>query len=341
MAADRMGGSHGRRATSEGAPASTVPGRAAGARPAAGRPGRSGPPRAERMRDRPRGRPSTRDVVVRVGEGAAVVEVGDLRGCRAPLDVRDAAVAARRTPCCSCWPDRGAAPSRRPRRATVRRQLLPDHEQARHADTVVVRRQLVARQREPGVVPADADPRPDAEAQQRPARPETCHSIATISRSDSAPRSFVWATHRCPSVVNGGPTTRSEQRPCTGSAVPACDGRTPRSPRPKSRTARARRRRRPPPRRRSPRPATRWTTASRRDGAPRAQLLVAGPADRQVGVEGDGRPTTGRRRGTDRPPDLAVAAVDAEEGDRRDHARSSRVRCRRGRAAGAAAAACP
>ena len=45
----------------------------------------------------------------------------------------------------------------------ARGELLPDHQETRHADPLVVRGELVPGEREPGVVPAHADPRPDAE----------------------------------------------------------------------------------------------------------------------------------------------------------------------------------
>jgi len=56
--------------------------------------------------------------------------------------------------------------------------------------------------------------------------PGTVHSMATTSSREAGDRSLVWATHRWPSAVAGGPATRSEQRPSTTTPAVTCDGRT-------------------------------------------------------------------------------------------------------------------
>ena len=119
-----------------------------------------------------------------------------------------------------------------------RGELLADHEQPRDPDPLVVRRQLVAGQREPGVVPADADPRPDAEREHH----RLARARATRPRRPRPPRpstrSLVWATQRWPSARGRRPDDQVRAAAVDGLAArsPARAGRS-RSPRSRPRTA--------------------------------------------------------------------------------------------------------
>ena len=106
------------------------------------------------------------DVVVRVHQVARTVEAGDLGVGGASLDVGDRALGAREHVVVA----RRAVGAQRHRHHLVQRSR-PHHLEhlmrARDAQPLVVRRELVAGERQPGRVPPDAQPRHPAELEDR------------------------------------------------------------------------------------------------------------------------------------------------------------------------------